>query len=476
MASTCVLSVAKNQQIQLTYAALLGDCGYELHCVDVESGSLDHLDGNLAPDLLLLDLEEYSEGIDRVAFLRRLYPNQPMIVLSDRDDWTQAVAAMKSGAAEFLRKPLEMESFRNAIRKALAPDARHFVESNLSEVEDRYSLSGLIGGSAAMRRVHDLIRRVADTEATVLILGESGTGKELVARVVHHHSRRAGYAFVALNCGAIPADLLESELFGHEKGAFTGAIASRKGRFELAARGTLLLDEIAEMSPQMQVKLLRVLQERSFERVGGIKSMPADVRIIAATHRDLEAAMAAGRFREDLFYRLNVFPITLPPLRERLDDVPSLVNFTLARLDAEGRGRIELSDGAMNVLMTYSWPGNVRELQNIIERLVILYPGEKVDAAQLPPKLVPQLASMPVLLRADPAPQEFRLDNGPCLPSGDFDLKLYLENIERDLIQQALNASGGVVARAALRLKLRRTTLVEKIKKLGMRISDQSVA
>ncbi|WP_028990758.1 sigma-54 dependent transcriptional regulator [Thermithiobacillus tepidarius DSM 3134] len=479
MNGSSVLLVAKNQQIQSAYFSLLAEVGCQLHRADAESGGLARLPGELVPDLILCDLEDDREGLERIGVLRRRYPKSPVIVLSDRDDWVQAVAAMKAGASEFLRKPLDPEVLRTAMKNALLPGASPYVGPGGAVGPERHSLAGLVGDSRAMRRVHDLIRRVAETDATVLVLGESGTGKEMVARVIHHHSRRSSYPFVALNCGAVPAELLESELFGHEKGAFTGAITSRKGRFELAARGSLLLDEIGEMSPQMQVKLLRVLQERTFERVGGIKSLPADARIIAATHRNLEAAIRDGRFREDLYYRLNVFPVVLPPLRERLDDVPLLVQHALERLDAEGRERIELTDAAMEVMMQYAWPGNVRELQNIIERLVILYPGERVDVADLPPKLLQQDDDeIEHILRtaAEPSAADFRLDHGPCLPEGPFDLKQYLDDMERELIQQALAACDGVVARAAARLNLRRTTLVEKIKKFGLRVSEQSVA
>lgn len=478
MSGLSVLLVAKSQQIQDVYYPLLIQADYDLHRVDVDSGSYARLNMDIAPRVILLDLEDDLSGLERMPVLRRHFPGAVFIVLSERDDWVQAVTAMKAGAHEFLRKPVEAGALHLAIRKALSPAAAQIGEV-VGAIDDGFSLSGLVGRSRAMRQVHDLIQRVADTDATVLVLGESGTGKEMVARVIHHHSKRNGYSFVALNCGAVPPDLLESELFGHEKGAFTGAITTRKGRFELATRGTLLLDEIGEMSPQMQVKLLRVLQERTFERVGGIKSLPADARIIAATHRDLEASINEGRFREDLFYRLNVFPIVLPALRERLDDIPLLVRHTLSRLEAEGRGHIELSDSAMEVMMHYTWPGNVRELQNIIERLVILYPDERVEAEHLPAKLHSlKSGDMPSLRLAfsDPDTREFGLDAGVILPEGPFDLKDYLDNIERDLIQQALAVADGVVTHAAQRLNLRRTTLVEKIKKFGLRINEQNVA
>ncbi len=326
----------------------------------------------------------------------------------------------------------------------------------------------LQGRSEALAAVARLAERVAGTDSTVLILGESGSGKELVARCVHRLSPRREGPFVALNCGAIPAELMESELFGHEKGAFTGAVVSRKGRFELAQGGTLFLDEIAEMSAQMQVKLLRILQERRFERVGGSQTIHADVRVVAATHRDLEQRMGDGLFREDLYYRLNVFPIEVPPLRARCEDVPLLAEHFLASLSAQGRERVYLDDEIHQALQTYPWPGNVRELQNLVERLTILYPGQQVGVADLPPRYRPaaSVADDP----EDPEDERRSLaqvwaEPLALLPAGPFDLKLHLEDIEQALIAQAMAESDQVVARAAQRLGLRRTTLVEKLKK-----------
>ncbi|MHB1202867.1 MAG: sigma-54 interaction domain-containing protein [Acidithiobacillus sp.] len=325
--------------------------------------------------------------------------------------------------------------------------------------------SELKGGSAALAAVAHLAERVAGTDSTVLILGESGSGKEVVARCVHRLSLRKEGPFVALNCGAVPAELMESELFGHEKGAFTGAVVSRKGRFELAQGGTLFLDEIAEMSAQMQVKLLRILQERRFERVGGNQTIHADVRVVAATHRDLEQRIGDGLFREDLYYRLNVFPIEVPPLRARCEDVPVLTEHFLASLSARGHQRVHLNHEIQQALQAYPWPGNVRELQNLIERLTILYPGQEVGVADLPPRYRPAAS-----VADDPDDERHSLaqvwaEPLALLPAGPFDLKLYLEGIEQALIAQAMAESDQVVARAAQRLGLRRTTLVEKLKK-----------
>jgi len=363
------------------------------------------------------------------------------------------------------------------------------------------------GSSAAVREVISLIRQVADHDSTVLILGESGTGKEVAARAIHDLSPRRQRPFVAVNCGAIPADLLESELFGHEKGAFTGAISTRKGRFEIAEGGTLFLDEIGDMSPTMQVKLLRVLQERVFERVGNHVPIRCNVRIIAATHRNLEESMARGSFREDLFHRLNVFPIEMPALRSRLEDLPLLIRDFTSQNVAEGRGQVQLSLRALAALALCPWPGNVRELSNLIERLSIVAGGRTADIADLPAKYRPadwssqwvappfasEIAALDtavaekILLEGDALPDGTQLlpldedadgidegveiqfmDSLATLPEEGLDLRAHLLEIERKLVTQALARSGGVVAHAARLLGLRRTTLVEKLRKLGM--------
>ncbi len=363
------------------------------------------------------------------------------------------------------------------------------------------------GNSSVIREVIELIRQVAEHDSTVLVLGESGTGKEVTARAVHDLSPRRNRPFVAVNCGAIPADLLESELFGHERGAFTGAVTARKGRFEIAEGGTLFLDEIGDMSPTMQVKLLRVLQERVYERVGNHVPMRCNVRIIAATHRNLEESIARGSFREDLFHRLNVFPIEMPPLRARIEDLPLLVRDCIATNLAEGRSRVQLAPRALAALSTCSWTGNVRELANLIERLSIVCAGRAVDIQDLPPKYRPPadwkhdpqpeapcgIGAAAMGSGQDPEEQAPLSDEGvlsvleevelerqerqpagahpnslATLPEDGLDLRLHLLTIERQLIEQALQRSRGTVARAARLLNLRRTTLVEKMRKLGM--------
>ena len=357
----------------------------------------------------------------------------------------------------------------------------------------------MVGQSPSISTVRHLIEQVSGTEASVLVLGESGTGKEVVARNLHYHSPRRKGPFVPVNCGAIPADLLESELFGHEKGAFTGAITARKGRFELAQGGTLFLDEIGDMPMPMQVKLLRVLQERCFERVGGIQSIKADVRIVAATHRNLDEMIERGIFREDLYYRLNVFPIEMPALRERKQDIPLLLQELLARMEAEGSSRVRLTPRAVNSLMEHHWPGNVRELANLIERLMILFPSESVDVNHLPmkyrysdiPEFQPEnhckqtveeqeqsaLADMFANFNESGSashPQTSQSFGAVSndLPEDGLNLKEMLADVEVNMICQALEAQNSVVARAADMLGMRRTTLVEKMRKYNLSKDD----
>jgi sigma-54 specific flagellar transcriptional regulator A len=348
------------------------------------------------------------------------------------------------------------------------------------------------GTSPAVIAVNRLIRQVAPYDSTVLILGESGTGKEIAARAIHAISPRRQRPFVAVNCGAIPAELLESELFGHEKGSFTGAITTRKGRFEIAEGGTLFLDEIGDMSLPMQVKLLRVLQERIYERVGSNVSSECDVRIIAATHRNLEESIVRGSFRGDLFYRLNVFPIEMPALSTRIDDLPSLIQDFVDGAAAHGRAALRLLPETMLALQNYSWPGNIRELSNLIERLAILCPDRPVGIGDLPARYRPAdwtapniqsaaTAEIPQLLASMAGGEELEeeavlpasvwngeQDSITRLPEQGVDLRAHLMVIERSLISQALQRSGGTVAHAARLLSLRRTTLVEKLRKLGM--------
>jgi sigma-54 specific flagellar transcriptional regulator A len=425
-----------------------------------------------------------AEGALLVTQLRKLDPPLPVIYVSS--DGLPKIAESSGDLAWFhLELPVKQRRLSAVLNQAqnirnghpTQPGAHHFRPS---------------GNSRAMRIVHRLIEQVAPFDTNVLILGESGTGKEMVARHIHELSGRAGHPFVPVNCGAIPADLLESELFGHEKGAFTGALSTRLGRFEFAEGGTLFLDEIGDMSLQMQVKLLRVLQERSFERVGSNRTIRCNVRIIAATHRDLDVAISAGRFREDLFYRLNVFPVQMPPLRDRLEDLPILIEHLVHRLGQGAGHRIRLDKEAMNCLARYRWPGNVRELANLLERLAILYPEQPIGAADLPERyriagtgnwfgsgvqIVPppepvteaEICAAPATDAEEPLDAlhvaEILGTAEGALKSGGIDLKDHLSSIEIGLIRKALEEADGTVAGAARLLNIRRTTLVEKLRK-----------
>ncbi len=403
--------------------------------------------------------------------------------LSQYREWDAGVPVLVmdgdlSGADETtmyepLTWPLHYNDLVDALHRAQIWRAQHDRNRERGQSRDVLQFRSLVGASRPVARVRDMMSQVADKEVTVLITGESGTGKEVVARNLHFHSPRKEKPFVPINCGAIPGELLESELFGHEKGAFTGAISARAGRFELAAGGTIFLDEIGDMPLNMQVKILRVLQERTFERVGGSKQIEADVRVIAATHRNLEAMIEEGTFREDLYYRLNVFPIEMPPLRDRSEDIPLLINELITRMESAESGSLRFNSAAILSLCRHEWPGNVRELANLVERLVIMQPYGTVGVRDLPAKyrhvedgeaeeLEEEEAAMPASAAIPP-------DQNPALlPMNGLNLKEHIEDIERNLIEQALDDVEGVVARAAEKLQLRRTTLVEKMRKYGI--------
>jgi len=393
--------------------------------------------------------------------LRELRPDLPVILYGEKDrPVTVDAATIKDAFVRVIDLPLQQ-----AMLSATLTQAIEHVSQRAGGTRNPELFRSLVGKSDGVRQVRQLIHRVAHTDTTVLILGESGTGKEVVARNLHYHSPRRGKPFVAVNCGAIPGELLESELFGHEKGAFTGAVAARQGRFEVAAGGTLFLDEIGEMSLPMQVKLLRVIQERVLERVGGNRSIRTNVRLIAATHRNLEKEVQERRFRDDLYYRLNVFPIQMPPLRDRAEDIPLLVSELNARLRQERGATARLSTTAMIALQRYSWPGNVRELANLVERLTILHGDQTIAVESLPVEYRQAAVSSSAAIESE----DDALLPRPTLPPGGMNLKEYLNNVEYGLITQALTRTGGVVAHAAKLLKLRRTTLVEKLHKYGMR-------
>ncbi len=463
----------------------------DLEAVHVHDlAELNALPQRNAADLLAVIVGRHTvetQGAPLVAALRTLRAPLPVIYLSS--DGLPKIAESSSDLAWLhLEVPVKQRRLSAVLDQAHNVRGGHPTQPG----SHRFRPSG---ASRAMRAVHRLIEQVAPFDTNVLILGESGTGKEMVARHIHELSGRANHPFVPVNCGAIPADLLESELFGHEKGAFTGALSTRLGRFEFAEGGTLFLDEIGDMSLQMQVKLLRVLQERSFERVGSNKTMHCNVRIIAATHRDLEAAISAGRFREDLFYRLNVFPLQMPPLRERLEDLPILIEHLVQRQGQGAARNIRLDKDAMNCLARNSWPGNVRELANLLERLAILFPAQTITGADLPERyrsgsperrMAPSVAALiepdasegdlddeldpeavcKLVEVAAPAdvPQPYEIIDGH-LPRGGIDLKDHLSAIEIGLIRKALEEADGTVAEAARLLRMRRTTLVEKLRK-----------
>ncbi|MEH6503432.1 MAG: sigma-54-dependent Fis family transcriptional regulator [Cycloclasticus sp.] len=436
-----------------------------------------------SPLIIVAEGVKFSED-DIFAFFAQYKSQQPFVYIHNKGKAAKISKTLLRYLVP-LEWPTTYQNFINCIRKV------QLAESALNEeVSQRASelFRSLVGNSQEVKRVRQLIQQVCVSDATVLILGESGTGKEVIARNVHYHSARRQKAFVPINCGAIPGELLESELFGHEKGAFTGALTARQGRFELAEGGTLFLDEIGDMPMQMQVKLLRVLQEKVFERVGSNKPIRCDVRVLAATHRDLQKEIEAGNFREDLFYRLDVFPITIAPLRDRAEDIPILISELVQRIEHDKKGTVRFTSAALMALCQHDWPGNVRELANMVERLAIIHAYGVVDLKDLPDKFHQYINAsadiqQELTLEADsfeepkvstgvaPSPSYSNLSSG-ILPEQGMDLKEHLNDLEYSLIQQALDDSAGVVAHAAKKLNMRRTTLVEKMRKHGLQRMD----
>jgi nitrogen regulation protein NR(I) len=456
-----VLVADDEDNLRRVLRAQLQHDGYEVHCVSDGAAVLDAMAEHHI-DVLITDLRMPKlDGMQVLKAVGERHPHVPVIMITAHGTVDTAVEALKLGAFDYVTKPFDRAEFRAVVSKAARTSelAQKHVSGDPNE-RGRYRI---IGQSALMRGVYDVIEKVADTPSTVLITGESGTGKELIARALHQNSSRKNKPFVSVNCAAIPPDLLESELFGYEKGAFTGAVTSKPGRFELADGGTLFLDEIAEIPVSMQVKLLRALQEQQFERVGGIKTITVDIRLVAATNRDLKARIAEGGFREDLYYRLNVVHVHLPPLRDRPSDIPLLVEHFVGKFNAKlHRAVTGFEDQAMKRLLCYGWPGNIRELENVVERCVIFAEDGSVGVQHLPAEI-----------RDSEAESATGLMAGIEATPGQTGLKEAIREVtlklEREFIGRALDQTGGNVTHTARLLKISRKSLQNKMKELGLR-------
>ena len=406
----------------------------------------------IVTDLFLPDIT----GIDILTKAKRFSPSIEVILITGHASAETAVRAMKEGAFDYITKPLNIEELRVIIAKAI--EKQQILSENVylkKQLREKYEFSNIIGSSPAMQKVFSRITKINKTDSTVLVLGESGTGKELIAKAIHSNGPRRDKPFIAVHCGAIPENLLESELFGHTKGAFTGAIRDKMGKFEAANHGTIFLDEIATLPMHLQIKLLRILQEQEVERIGSNKQIKLDVRIISATNVNLEAEVKKGAFRDDLFYRLNVIPVTLPPLRERVEDILPLVRHFLAKYCKEmDRPSMNIAKEALIALEVYNWPGNVRELENVVERTVALTEGDQITLSDLPSNITRAYSNQEEL--------------STRVTSRGVDLVKTVSEIERKMISDALSLSDGVKARAAALLNMNRTTLVEKMRRLGM--------
>jgi nitrogen regulation protein NR(I) len=416
-------------------------------------------------DLVITDLK--MPKVDGMTLLRKALidePELPIVLITAHGTIDTAVEALKSGAFDFVTKPFDKDEVRQIVAKALKTRELRGADATPASASQGARF-GIIGTSQGITDLYAILERVADTPTTVMITGESGTGKELVARALHEHSSRKDKPFIKVNCAAIPKELIESELFGYERGAFTGAVASKPGRFELANGGSLFLDEIGEIPIEMQVKLLRALQESEFERVGGIKTIRVDVRLVAATNRDLKKLIAGGTFREDLFYRLNVVPIRLPALRERTGDIPPLVEHFLVKFNDRLKKKVEgVELDTMETLVAYPWPGNIRELENVIERAVLFCDTQKLRASDLPPEIrgIPAMANVPL--------PEADLQAALAGEGGLKEhVKVAMSRLEKELVSRALQQTGGNVTHAARLLKISRKGLQLKMKELGLR-------
>ncbi|MEJ2725872.1 MAG: sigma-54 dependent transcriptional regulator [Deltaproteobacteria bacterium] len=451
-----VLIVDDEKNYLVVLEALLAPEGYEIMTVDNAQAAIELIQG-VDLDLVITDMKMPGmSGMELLQASKNIKPELPVIMMTAYGTIEMAVEAMKKQAYDYITKPFQNEELKLTVTKAL--QNHRLVKENrlLSEaLSDRYQYGNIIGKSKPMLEIYDLIRKVAQSRASVLITGPSGTGKELIAKAIHYHSPRKERPFISVNCGALTETLLESELFGHEKGAFTGAISMKKGRFELADEGTLFLDEVGEMSPSLQVKLLRVLQEVEFERVGGTKTIKVDVRVLSASNRNLKEDVAEGLFREDLFYRLNVIHMEVPPLKERKEDIRLLVHHFIEKYrQDEGKGKIELAPETWKALYNYPWPGNVRELENVIERAVVLNSDGLIEFQDLPPEFSEK-------------PQDLDIDR---FISPDAELQPTLEKIEEKLIRRALKLANNVQAHAAEMLGITKSLIQHKMKKYNIHL------
>jgi two-component system response regulator PilR (NtrC family) len=450
--SSRILVVDDEESLREVLTIMLHREGYRVDAAADGAQALMRLK-EYAYDLVISDIKmPRLDGFELLRHIKDRTPETAVIMITAFSSTEEAVDAMKQGAYDYITKPFKNEEIRLIVRNALERQAlRHENVELKKELGLRYSLGSLIGKSKSMQDVYDLILKVAGSRVNVLITGESGTGKELVAKAIHFNSDRRDKPFIPINCGAIPENLLESELFGHEKGSFTGAVQQKSGLFEMANCGTLFLDEIGELPPMMQVKLLRVLQEREFRRVGGTKDIQVDVRLIAATNKDLEAEVARGTFREDLFYRLNVIRIPLPPLRERREDLPLLIEHLFCKLSDTPSVRV--SEKAMRRLLDYQWPGNIRELENFLERCVVLGAGE-ITEDHLPPQIRGRAMNCPG-----------QIDQ---IPDTGLDLDEYLGNIEKEILLKALERTGGVRKKAAELMGITFRSIRYRLAKFGI--------
>ena len=464
-----VLIVDDELNIRRVLAAMLAREGYEVTATADGEQALAVLQKTpvhvVVTDLVMPRIG----GMELLGQIGAQFPDVPVIVITAHGTVDSAVQALKAGAFDYITKPFEQDELKKIIAKATR--AHEIERQNVHGPAADGEKPPLIGQSASMRQIYDIVAKVAESPSTVLITGESGTGKELVARELHRGSPRRDRPLIKVNCAAIPKDLVESELFGYERGAFTGAVGSKPGRFELAAGGTLFLDEIGEIPVEMQVKLLRALQESEFERVGGIKTIVVDVRLIAATNRDLTALIADGRFREDLYYRLAVVPISLPPLRDRKEDIPLLVQHFIAKYNQRLGKRVErVDEDAMQALLSYSWPGNIRELENLMERSVLFSESPVIHGTTLP-DTVRERAAGPAVPIAAVGPL-----GSIAAPSGASMKEIVRQaqaELEKELISRALEETSGNVTRAAKRLQISRKSLQVKMKELGLRGEDE---